>query len=129
VGYDWVGRYREAQHDVRVAEERSRRPLTSPSKVSDELEDRIVAARKQHPTWGPKKLRTLIANNNPQVEIPAPSTIGSILSRRGMPQRKLRKRRSTKAERLHSQRSRGPTPRGASTSRVTSWSATAAGIR
>ena len=57
VGYDLVARYRKAQHDVSVAAERSRRPHTSPTKVALELEDFIVSARKQHPTWGPKKLR------------------------------------------------------------------------
>jgi transposase InsO family protein len=98
VGYDWLGRYRE-QRDLRAAESRSCRPLTSPTKVSEELEDFIVAARKRHPTWGPKKLRAWIANNNPQVVLPATSTIGDILSRRGMTQRKLRKRRGTKAAR------------------------------
>ena len=98
VGYDWLGRYRECR-DIRAAEERSRRPLTSPSKVSDELEDFIVAARKLHPTWGPKKLRAWIAHNNPHVVLPAPSTIGDILARRGMTQKKLRRRRSTKAAR------------------------------
>jgi len=38
VGCGWVARYREAQHDVRAVQERSRRPLTSPSKVSEEFE-------------------------------------------------------------------------------------------
>src|SRR6185295_14775408 len=56
VGYDWLNRYREAGNDVRVAEERSRRPHTTPTKVGDELEDYLVKLRKAHPTWGPKKL-------------------------------------------------------------------------
>jgi transposase InsO family protein len=98
VGYDWLGRYRE-QRDLRAAETRSSRPLNSPTKVSEELEDFIVAARKLHPTWGPKKLRAWIAHNNPHVALPATSTIGDILARRGLTQRKLRKPRGTKAAR------------------------------
>jgi len=98
VGYDWLGRYRE-QRDLRAAQSRSCRPLTSPTKFSDELEDFIVAARKRHPTWGPKKLRAWIASCNPQVVMPATSTIGDILSRRGMTQRRLRKPRGTKEAR------------------------------
>ena len=35
----WLGRYRESSHNVQSVAERSRRPLTSPSKVSEELED------------------------------------------------------------------------------------------
>ena len=38
VGCGWLGRYREANHDVQSVAERSRRPLTSPSKVTDELD-------------------------------------------------------------------------------------------
>jgi hypothetical protein len=49
VGYEWLARYRAANHDLGVAKERSRRPLTTPSKVADELEDFIAAARRLHP--------------------------------------------------------------------------------
>src|SRR6266849_4625327 len=56
-GYTWVERYRNANHDLAaVAAERSRRPKTSPHAISPELEDLIVAARKLHPRWGPRKL-------------------------------------------------------------------------
>lgn len=100
VGYDWLSRYREMGHDIRVAEERSRRPLRSPTKVSDELEEVVVTARKLHPTWGPKKLRAWVMHHRPDVEMPAPSTIGEILRRRGLSQRRrLRRRHSSSAQR------------------------------
>jgi len=98
VGYGWVGRYRKANHDVRAVEERSRRPHTTPTKVAEELEDFIVAARKAHPTWGPKKLRDWLLGRHPQRELPAQSTLGEILRRRGMSQPRDRRRiRATKA--------------------------------
>jgi transposase InsO family protein len=97
VGYGWLGRYRESSHDVQSIAERSRRPLTSPSKVSDELEDFIVAARKLHPTWGPKKLRSWLQNCNPQVVLPSPSTLGEILRRRGMTMPHQKRMRTSKA--------------------------------
>jgi transposase InsO family protein len=97
VGYGWVARYREAQHDVRAVQERSRRPLTSPSKVSEELEDFLVAARKAHPTWGPKKLRAWLLHHHPQLQLPAQSTIGEVLRRRGLTQPRRRRVRATKA--------------------------------
>jgi transposase InsO family protein len=97
VGYACIERYRGANHDLRSLEERSRRPLTSPTKVGDELEDFIVAARKLHPTWGPKKLRAWLMNHHPQVALPAPSTMGEILHRRGMTLPHVRRVRATKA--------------------------------
>jgi len=97
VGYACIERYRGANHDLRSLEERSRRPLTSPTKVGDELEDFIVAARKLHPTWGPKKLRAWLMHHHPQVALPAPSTIGEILHRRGLTLPHVRRVRTTKA--------------------------------
>jgi hypothetical protein len=52
-GYVWLGRYRDADRKVEGVAERSRRPHTTPTKVSDAVEDFLVAARKAHPTWGP----------------------------------------------------------------------------
>jgi transposase InsO family protein len=100
VGYEWLERYRRADHDLGAAVERSRRPLTSPTKVADDIEEFVVAARKLHPTWGPKKLRAWALHHRPDVPLPAPSTIGEILLRRGLTQRrKLRRPRSTSAAR------------------------------
>jgi transposase-like protein len=56
-GYHWVRRYQEGRQDVRAVEERSRRPHTSPSAIAPEVHDIVVAARKKHPRWGPRKLR------------------------------------------------------------------------
>src|SRR5688572_21372305 len=56
-GHLWISRYRAAGCDLRVLEEKSRRPHTNPRAVTAELEDFIVAARKQHPRWGPVMLR------------------------------------------------------------------------
>ena len=65
VGYDWVRRYQDARHDVKAVQERSRRPHRSPAKVSDEVEEFLVAARKNWPTWGPKKLRAYLSERYP----------------------------------------------------------------
>ena len=71
----------------------------SPTKVALELEDFIVSARKQHPTWGPKKLRAWILHHHPELPLPAPSTVGDILRRRGLTQGQLRKPRSKETAR------------------------------
>ncbi len=43
-----------------------------------------MQARKEHPYWGPKKLRTLLAERDPERRWPAPSTIGETLKRHGL---------------------------------------------
>jgi len=48
-GYEWIGRYRETGK-IDSLVDRSRRPLTSPSRVSERIEASVVAARKQRPT-------------------------------------------------------------------------------
>jgi transposase InsO family protein len=78
-------------------QEHSRRPHTSPTKVADDVEELLVAARKLHPTWGPKKLRAWIAHYRPQVQLPAQSTIGEVLRRRGLVLAHRRRVRGTKA--------------------------------
>src|ERR1700682_3102196 len=49
-GYLWLRRFRE--QGVAGVEERSRRPHVSPSQTRPELEERIVALRRQRPDWG-----------------------------------------------------------------------------
>jgi len=99
VGYEWVRRFRDARFDVQAVKERSRRPRSSPTKVSDDVEEWLVAARKARPTWGPKKLRAWLAERYPKLaELPAQSTIGEVLRRRGLTVSRRRKRlRATQA--------------------------------
>ena len=92
-GYEWIGRYREAGRIDSLAE-RSRRPLSSPTKVSDEVEAMVVAARKQRPTWGARKLRRVLVERYPSTEWPSASCMTAILDRHGLTT-KRRKRRKT----------------------------------
>ena len=81
-GYKWIARY-EAQGAAGLAE---RRPVArqSPHKVPGELADAVVGLRKEHPTWGPKKLRAVLLKNEPQTVWPAASTMGDLLKTYGM---------------------------------------------
>lgn len=92
-GYYWVRRYRQAGHDLAAIQERSRRPLTSPTAVSEEVQDLVVAARKVHPRWGPRKLRSWLVERKPQIAWPSASTMSNILQRRGLTQPRGRQRR------------------------------------
>ena len=82
---------------MRAVRERSRRPLTSPSKVCEELEDFLVAARKVHPTWAPRSYARGCCTIARSSQLPAQSTIGEVLRRRGLTQPKRRRVRATKA--------------------------------
>jgi putative transposase len=99
VGYDWIARYRDAKYDVKAIAERSRRPYSSPTKVPDDVEELLVGARKARPTWGPKKLRAWLSERYPKLaELPAQSTIGEVLRRRGLTMpRRLKRVRATQA--------------------------------
>lgn len=95
-GYKWVRRYRKADFKLEGVAERSRRPKTSPSSISIQLEDLIVEARKRWPRWGPRKLRVRLAENNPGKPIPSASVIAKVLKRRGLttPRKQSRRRRA-----------------------------------
>jgi transposase InsO family protein len=52
--------------------------------VPDAVADALVQARKQHTSWGPKKLRAFVAEREPDLVMPAASTIGELLKKRGL---------------------------------------------
>lgn len=56
----------------------------------EEVEDAIVDARGKHPYWGPLKLHAWLERTAPEIQWPAPSTMGEILRRHGLavPQKK-----------------------------------------
>lgn len=53
--YEWIRRYRDTG-SLDALLDRSKRPHRSPTKVSEEVESLIVAARKQRPTWGSRAI-------------------------------------------------------------------------
>jgi transposase len=87
-----------------------------PHKTSAEMEDRVIAMRKLHPLEGPKKLRDRMLALEPELAVPAASTVGDILQRRGQIRLRMQARSS---------RAQSPMTCGASTSRDISRSATA----
>jgi transposase InsO family protein len=79
--YKWLARY-EASPTSGLAD-RSRRPLTSPTRTISLMEQEIVALRTQHPAWGGRKLRTVLIREGHQA-VPAASTITDILRRHNL---------------------------------------------
>lgn len=62
----------------------SKAPGSSPHRTADSTVALLVAARKKHPTWGPKKLCAWLAKKHEGVRLPCPSTAGTILKRAGL---------------------------------------------
>lgn len=91
--YVWLGRYRASGHKVEALAERSHRPLHNPRQISDDMVDTIVAARKQRPTWGPRKLRAVLVDRYPGIAFPSVSAIAAILQRHGLTSLRRRRRK------------------------------------
>ena len=77
-GYKWLRRY--AAEGTAGLQDRSRRPRHSPTRTVPAIEQAVLALRAQHPTWGARKLRVLLARQGVQ-PLPAASTITAILRR------------------------------------------------
>ena len=92
-GYKWLNRFR-AQGPAGLAE-RSRAPHVVPWAITQAQAEAIVSLRRQHPSWGPKKLRAKLLRRAPEQHWPALSTIGDLLQRAGLSQRRKRRRRVT----------------------------------
>jgi putative transposase len=91
IGYKWLERYRA--EGVAGLVDRSRAPLTHPHEVMAAVVERCVAVRREHPTWGPVKVRAWLARRAPGLALPAVSTIGALFDREGLTvKRRLRRR-------------------------------------
>lgn len=89
-GYKWVERY-EADPAHGLAE-RSRAPHMHGRAIDDDIKDAIVALRRHKPRWGPKKLRPVLMEREPDRTWPAASTIGELLRREKLSEPRRRAR-------------------------------------
>jgi transposase InsO family protein len=94
-GYDWLRRYES--DNANGLQTKSSAPHHCPHETDEETVALLIAARKDHPTWGPRKLKAWLEEAHPwELDLPAPSTIGDILKRAGLISSRKRKRRSTR---------------------------------
>ena len=63
-GDKWIDRY--LTHGPQGLEERSRRPSTSPRHTPDQVVAAILDARRHHPSWGAKKLLSILSARHPR---------------------------------------------------------------
>ncbi len=96
-GYKWLARYRA--WGLEGVRELSRRPRTSPTRLPAEVVRLLLRERQRHGSWGPKKLRALLATKYGIRPVPAASTIGTLLRRHGLTRPRRRRRPVSQPER------------------------------
>ncbi|MCB1634254.1 MAG: transposase [Xanthomonadales bacterium] len=80
--HKWIGRHREG--GMAALADRSHARLGGTDRVSEEITQAIIDCRARHPTWGPKKIAVIVAEDFGQARCPAVSTIGAVLKREGL---------------------------------------------
>jgi transposase InsO family protein len=89
-GYVWVGRH--GAEGLDGLRDRSRAPLRPGNQTPEEIEAAVLELRREHMRWGPRKLKWVLEQAEPETAWPAASTIGTMLAREGLVM--ARKRRS-----------------------------------
>lgn len=89
--YLWIGRD-QAEEPLG---DRSHAARQIPHRTDAELMAKAVRLRKQHPKWGPKKLVAVLERREPELEWPAPSSVGDFLKREGLVLPRRRRNRAT----------------------------------
>jgi len=90
-GYAVVRRYAADGHAG--LEARSHAPERHPNQTADSIEQLVLGLRRAHPLWGPRPLKKVLEDRNPELMIPAASTIGTILDREGLTRHRPKRRR------------------------------------
>jgi len=79
--YKWLSRF--SVDGEAGLENRSCTPTRSPARTGVEVEGLVCGVREKHPAWGGRKIRGFLLRQG-HLEVPAASTIGQILRRRGL---------------------------------------------
>jgi transposase InsO family protein len=91
IGYKWLARY-DAE-GRRGLVNRSRAPQHCPHKIAPAIAELLVAEREAHPHWGARKLLKVLTTRHARLSgWPAASTAADLLARRGLVQRRRRRR-------------------------------------
>jgi transposase InsO family protein len=94
-GYKILDRYEEC--GLEGLSDRARRPHRYANRLPEQLEAEIVAAKREKPHWGARKIRERLLRRLPhEIKVPARSTIHAILDRHQLVSRVTRSR--TRAE-------------------------------
>jgi len=89
-GYKIYDRYKDC--GIHGLTDRSRRPYRHANQLPLVVETRIVALKREFPSWGAPKIRARLRRTCPELVCPAISTVHAVLDRHGLVTRKRRRR-------------------------------------
>src|ERR1700746_2043119 len=89
-GYKIFDRSKEC--GIQGLTDRSRRPHHYAHKLPFQVENYILNVKREHPTWGARKIRERLLRRFSGIKIPAKSTIHALLERHGLVERRGRAR-------------------------------------
>jgi putative transposase len=89
-GYKWIDRY--IRRGPQGLEEQSRRPRHSPRETPSHIVGAIIEVRQRHPTWGAKKILSVLHSRHPLWPLPHRATGVDILNRHGLIRKKRQRR-------------------------------------
>jgi len=90
-GYKIFDRYQEC--GVQGLTDRSRRPYRYAHQLPFQVENYILNVKREHSSWGARKIRERLIRRFSGIPIPAKSTIHAVLDRHGLVERRCRVRR------------------------------------
>ena len=88
----WKFQKRYESHGESGLVDQSRAPIVIPHKTPLALEELIVERRQRQPSWGPKKLKAVLEREL-GTTLPSATTVGAILTRRGLIEPRKRRKR------------------------------------
>src|ERR1700746_2962650 len=91
-GYYWLRRYQ--QGGLKALADRGRAPERHPNQTPEGIERAVLELRREHMSWGPRKLKRVLERKAPQRVWPAASTIGALLAREGLVVARKKRRRA-----------------------------------
>ena len=89
-GYKIFDRYQEC--GVERLTDRSRRPYRYANQLPFQVENYILNEKREHTSWGARKIRERLLRRFSDIPIPAKSTIHAVLDRHGLVERRGRLR-------------------------------------
>lgn len=90
-GYNLLKRYEV--EGVEGLKDRSHAPRHCPHRISPEVAEALLQLRQRKPDWGPRTLLGRLAIDRPDLQLPAPSTVGDLLAREGLVKPRRRRAR------------------------------------
>jgi putative transposase len=90
-GYTTLARY--GAQGVDGLKDRSHAPRTCPHRITEGVREMLLEARRMHPDWGPRTLLAWLKKRQPELVLPAASTVGDLYRREQLVEPRRRRRK------------------------------------